>query len=352
MLVTDALDVVLTEAVLEHGGALERLDRHDLRAVQVFQAVTGGDGAGRAGGTGERGEREVSAAGSTDGFEHVGQRAAGDLVVTEVVGELAELVEDEVAGIERQFVAGVVDLLDVALGADGPDDVVGRVRTPLVEPVEALLAHARRQDRHAAAGHDAADRDAAACVVAGARPDGAVPGGIELTAHDTRGQAAVRGEHLVGGDHREPVAEGHDDRAVDARQLLGEHDMVGHRHPVALDVVVPVHPPQVAGVGRVLVHTHEARSDGGIDRVGVRELRERGQHDPLLTKASDAVGQRGLVDDGVGQAELVDECVLQRIDRERHARHSAGCDPGSAVRPSLPRGQTISLICITGVALV
>jgi hypothetical protein len=71
--------------------------------------------------------------------------------VAEVVAELAELVEDEVARVLGQLVAGVVDLLDVALGADRADDVVGRVLAPPVEPVEALLAHALGQDGDAAA---------------------------------------------------------------------------------------------------------------------------------------------------------------------------------------------------------
>ena len=56
VLVADALDVVLAEPVLEHRGALERLDGDDLRAVQILQAIAGGDRAGRAGGTRERGE--------------------------------------------------------------------------------------------------------------------------------------------------------------------------------------------------------------------------------------------------------------------------------------------------------
>ena len=47
VLVADALDVVLTEAVVEHRRALEGLDRHDAGAVVVLQAVTGAQGAGR-----------------------------------------------------------------------------------------------------------------------------------------------------------------------------------------------------------------------------------------------------------------------------------------------------------------
>ena len=120
MLVADALDVVLAEAVLEHRRALERLDGDDLRAVLLLQPVAGGDRAGRPGRRRERGEAQVAALRSNASrtcLEHVAERPAGDLVVAEVVAELAELVEHEVAGVERELVAGVVDLLDVALGA-------------------------------------------------------------------------------------------------------------------------------------------------------------------------------------------------------------------------------------------
>ena len=230
-----------------------------LRAVVALQPVAGGDGAGRAGGAGERGQPQVATRRVAHGLEHVGQRAAGDLVVAEVVAELAELVEHEVARVLGQLVAGVVDLLDVALRADRADDVFLRVLAPLVEPVEALLAHARRQDRHAARRHDAADGDAAAGVVAGGRPDGAVTGGVELAGDDARREAGVRGEHLVRGDHREAVAEDDDDRALDAGERAGQHDVVGHADPVAGDVVVPVHAPQVARVGTVLVGVADHR---------------------------------------------------------------------------------------------
>ena len=57
------------------------------------------------------------------------------------------------------------------------------------------------------------DRDAAARVVAGRRPDGAVRGGVELAGDDARREAGVRGQHLVRADHREAVAEREHDRA-------------------------------------------------------------------------------------------------------------------------------------------
>ena len=106
----------------------------------------------------------------------------------------------------------VVDLLDVALGARRSDDVA-RVGHPLLEPVEALAAHALGEHRDAAAAQQPRDRDAAAAVVAGRRPHGALPGRVELPADEPRRQAAVGGEHLVRPDQREAVAERHDDPA-------------------------------------------------------------------------------------------------------------------------------------------
>jgi hypothetical protein len=215
-------------------------------------------------------------------------------------------------GVLAKLVAGVVDLLDVRLGAVGADHVVGRVGAPLVEPVEALLAHALGEDGDTAAGHDPADGDAAAGVVAGRRPDGAVMGGVELAGDDARCEAGVGGEHLVGGDHREAVAEHDDDRALDTGQARRQHDVIGHVDPVAGEVVVPVDAPQVAGVGPLRVGV--ADLGGVIEGGGVLELGERRQRDALLAEALDAVGERRLVDDPVGQPELVLEGVRGGVD--------------------------------------
>ena len=192
------------------------------------------------------------------------------------------------------------------------DDVLGRVGAPLVEPVEALLAHALGEDGDAAAGHDPADGDAAAGVVAGRRPDGAVVGRVELAGDDTGCEAGVRGEHLVRGDHREAVAEHDDDRALDTGQARRQHDVVGHVDPVAGEVVVPVDAPEVAGVGTLRIGV--ADLGGLVERRRILELSERRQRDPLLTEPLDAVGERGGVDDPVRQPELVLESVRSGID--------------------------------------
>ena len=40
MFVTDALNVVVAKTVVQHRGALKRLDAHDASAVFVFEIVT------------------------------------------------------------------------------------------------------------------------------------------------------------------------------------------------------------------------------------------------------------------------------------------------------------------------
>ena len=334
VLVADALDVVLAVAVLEHRRTLERLDGDDLGAVLVLQPVAGSDRAGRAGRRDERRQSEVASRRRTDRLEHVAERPTRHGVVAEVVPELAELVEDEVAGILGELVAGVVDLLDVRLGAVGADHVFVGVLAPPVQPVETLLAHALGQDRNAAAGHDAADRDAAAGVVAGRRPDRPVVGRVELAGDDSWGEACVRGEHLVGGDHREPVAEHDDDRARHTRQFGWQHDVLRNVDATAGEVVVPVNAPQVAGVLPLRIGVADVR--GVVERGRVGELGEGRQRDAALAEAGDRVGERRLVDDPVGQAELVlecgavfvDGCHLVSLSNERARRIAAGQRPG------------------------
>ena len=63
VLVADALDVVLAEAVGEHRRALQRLDGHDPGAVVVLQPVAGGDRPGRAGRRHEGGEAQPGTVG-------------------------------------------------------------------------------------------------------------------------------------------------------------------------------------------------------------------------------------------------------------------------------------------------
>jgi hypothetical protein len=58
----------------------------------------------------------------------------------QVVGELAKLIEHDVVGVGFELRALVVDLFDVALGADGAHDI-RRIADPSLEPSKTLIAH-------------------------------------------------------------------------------------------------------------------------------------------------------------------------------------------------------------------
>ena len=96
---------------------------------------------------------------------------------------------------------------------------------PIVEPVETLPAHALGQNRDAAAAEDARDRDAAAAVVAGRRPDRPVVLGIEPAGHQPGNQTAIGRQHLVRADHREKAAQCHHNRGAHPGQLGREDEM-------------------------------------------------------------------------------------------------------------------------------
>src|SRR5262249_62243788 len=88
----------------------------------------------------------------------------------------------------------VVDSLNVRFRAWRAPDV-SRPPSPRGEPVEALLAHARRQYGHAAAAEDPGDGDASATIIAGRGPHRALAGGIEAPRDEARRQAGLGGEH-------------------------------------------------------------------------------------------------------------------------------------------------------------
>src|SRR5215831_8414852 len=98
------------------------------------------------------------------------ERRAGARIMGHVVAEFGKLVEDDIAGVACELGAFVVDFLDIALRAGGPDDILG-LEHPGAEPFEALLAHTRRQHGNAAAIEDPRDRDPASAVIPGRRPN-------------------------------------------------------------------------------------------------------------------------------------------------------------------------------------
>ena len=302
VLVADALDVVLAEAVHQQRRALDRLDRGDPRPEHALQMVARRDRARGARGGDEGGEFCVRPSRGC-GVEDALQRSARAQTMDEIVAVLAELVEHDVGRIAVQRRAGVVDLLDVALRARRADDV-GGLGDPALEPVEALPAHVLRQHRDAAATEDAGDRDAAAAVVAGRGPDRAVPGRVELAGDDARRKAAVGGENLVGADHREPLAEREHDARGRAGQLRRQLDRAGRRGAVAArSVVEPVDAKEVQRMRRVRIDAGEALDDAGRDARRVLQLSERRQDDPRLAKA----GERAPVDVAIDQTRFQPE---------------------------------------------
>ncbi len=141
------------------------------------------------------------------------------------------------------------------------------------EPIEALLAHAGGQHGHAAAAENAGDGDAAAAVISGRRPDGAIMRRIEMSGHQTRHQTGIGGQHLVRPDHRKAPPEQNDDRRLHAGQRLRQHDMAGQRHAIlAVGGVEPVHAPQIFRIRVVRADRFEARSHAGRDARRIGEL--------------------------------------------------------------------------------
>src|SRR5262245_9878933 len=120
--------------------------------------------------------------------EHMIEGGAGAVVMNEVVGEFRELIENDVILVACKLGALVVNLLDVAFGSRRADDV-GGIGHPLLQPIEALPAHAGRQHGHATASENARYGDAAPAVVAGGWPDRAVALGVELSRHQSGDEA-------------------------------------------------------------------------------------------------------------------------------------------------------------------
>ena len=182
------------------------------------------------------------------------QRWTGDGPMDDVVPELRELVEDEVPFVPGEEMAGVVYLLDVAFRSRRAVDVA-RIVHPLLEPAETLPAHALGQHCNGPASEEPRDRHAPAAVVAGRGPDGAVARDVERSGHEARNKAAVCGEHLVGADHREPVAERHDELRPHPGQRLGQHEVLGDiDQRGSVRAVVPVDAKEVTGVGTVGIY--------------------------------------------------------------------------------------------------
>ena len=132
------------------------------------------------------------------------------------------------------------------------------------------------------------------------------------------------------GDHRETVAEDNDDRAFNSGEFFGQHNVIGYCHPVSCEVVVPVHPPQVAGVCALRISiTDEALVHCGR----VSHLCERWQYNASLCETANRIFKRCLIDQSISESKLVFQCIcdvgiysghfpsLTPITTRRHLAH-------------------------------
>ena len=166
MLVADALNVVFTKTVLEHGWAFERLHCNDLRPVPIFQAVACANSSCRASGRRKCSKSHVRiVACFCNMLVHGRQRSACYFVVTEVIAKLAELIENEILDVFLHFIASVINFFHIAFCSWCANDVA-RIARPLVEPIKTFLRHSSRQYGNAACAHDFADGHATARIVA------------------------------------------------------------------------------------------------------------------------------------------------------------------------------------------
>ena len=285
-------------------GHLEGLAHRQLQmGILLLQQVAGGHGAGGAGGEG-RGREPVP--GALDGLEHIRQGPAGDVVVPQGVAHLLELVEDHVLGIPLELVGLVEDLLDVGLAAGGGDDL----GADLMEPVEPLLAHLRRQDGHAPGAQQPGVEGAAAAVVAGGGPHGLVSVHVELAGHQPGGQAPEGGAHLVAAGG-EPLAHHGHDPAGHAGEDRGQLNVVGHRLEEAAGLpglVLPGDAEQVQGVHIPQAHVLQLLPDLLRNGLRVLHLRDGGDEDPVFPGLFDVVRQALFVDGEIDHSHLPSCC--------------------------------------------
>ena len=292
VLVADALDAVAAEAVLENGGALQRLAHAELEAgIALLEQVARAHGAGGAGG--EAGAGKVLS-GLLDGFKEVREGVARDVVVPEGIAHLLELVEDHHAGILLELPGLVEDLLDVGLAAGRSDDLT----SDLAQPVEALLAHLGGENGDGVNGEQLGVERAAAAVVARGGPNGVVIVGVELAGDQTRSEAAEGSADLVAAGG-EPLARHGDDAAGYARKLAGDLYIVGDLLKEAaglLGLVLPGDAEEVEGVDVPQTHVLQLGLDLLGNGLGMLHLRDGGDDDVVFLGLLDVMLQSDLVD--------------------------------------------------------
>jgi len=202
--------------------------------------------------------------------EHAIECGARAVIVDKVVCEFGELIENHVLLVAGELGALVVDFLYTAFRPRRTDDVRG-IRHPFRQPFEALAAHPRREHRHAAATENAGYGHAAAAVVSGGWPNGAVMRRVELAGHQPRHQTRIGGEHLVRANHGKAPAKQDDDRCLHAGQCLRQHHMPRHACSIpAVGSVEPVDTPEIFLIRLIRVDGFQAAPDcrGNKRRIG------------------------------------------------------------------------------------
>ena len=298
VLVADALDPVVAEAVFQDGGTLQRLAHRQLQGgVDLLEVIPAADGARAA--AGEAGPREA-VAGALDGLEHLRHGAARDLIMPQVVAHLLKLVEDHAVGQLGELVGLVEDLLHVALAAGGGDDLAG----DLLQPLEALPAHARGQDGHGLDPQQLGVEGAAPAVVARGGPHGPVVGGVKLSGDQPGGQTAEGGAHLMAAGW-EPLAHQAEDAGAHAGEGGGQLDVIGDGavQPAGLQrLVFPRDAEQVQRVHVPQTHVLQPVLHFAGHGLGMLHVFKGGDDHPVLPGLLDVAVQARLVDGQVDHA--------------------------------------------------
>ena len=192
MFVSDALDPVAAEAVVQDGGALEGFAHAQFEVgIALFQQIARAHGPGGAAGEARARQR---VAGTLHRFEQVRQGVAGDVIVPEGIAHLLKLVENHHGGVLLQLPGLVKNLLHVGLAARRGNDLTGN----LAQPLKTLFAHLRRENRHAVAGQQFGVERAAPAVVARGGPHRMVVSSVKLARHQPGRQTPEAGSHPVG----------------------------------------------------------------------------------------------------------------------------------------------------------
>ena len=182
-----------------------------------------------------------------------------------------------------------------------------------MEPVETLLAHFRRENRHALGPQELGVERAAPAVVAGGGPDGLVDVHVELARHQPGGQAAEGGPDFMAA-RGEPLAHHGDNAAGHAGELRGQFNVVGDGLEEAaglFGLVLPGDPEEVQGVHVPKAHGFQLVLDLAGDGFRVLHLGDGGDEDVVLPGLFQVVLQALAVDGEIDHTKFPPVCSCQ-----------------------------------------